>query len=299
MSDLIQQYIQKAAVATTTGGQLTPQQLRRFLTTVRSESELLSRVTIQPMSANTFYLDIISIAGRQMRAAVEGTDPGFTANVTIPRRSLVTKEVILPYDVTYTFLEENIAGGGVEAALNAYFATAFAKDLQDSAINGDEDSGDAFLNINDGWIDIADADGSTNKYTNASSDWKDTILPAMWSLLPPKYRSEPGLVYLMSFNDYDAYWNQLGNRATIGGDKYLEQFRDALPYHGRPVIPVSSWPDNRPMLTTFSNLAIGIGRNITREAMRQPRPRKIEYTLTAKLDFNYAISEMVVIGNVA
>ncbi len=291
--------LEKAAILTSTGGQLTPEQAKKFISTVVDQSDMLKRISVQPMTANTFHIDVVEIASRQMRKATEGTDPGFTASVTIPRRSLSVVEVILPYDVSINFLEENIEREAAERTLNEKFAIAFGNDLLDLAINGDEASTDAFLQINDGWLKIAAGDAKVNSVTNTgTSDWLGTQFPAMLKALPAKYRRNPAeLVFLVSPDVEEDYRKQLSNRATGLGDAYVTEARRAQ-YHGIDVYPAPFMPDNKQLLTSWKNLFVGIGRQMRVDRFLNARKRVIEYTITAKVDFNYAVSDLVVLGNV-
>ena len=291
--------LEKAAILTSTGGQLSPEQAKKFISTVVDQSEMLKRISVQPMSANTFQIDVVDIAGRQMRKATEGTDPGFTASVTIPRRSLSTVEVILPYDISISFLEENIEREQAEKTLNEKFAAAFANDILDLGFNGDEASADAFLQINDGWLKIAANDANVNSVTNTgTSDWLGTQFPAMLKALPAKYRRNPQeLVYLVSPDVEEDYRQQLGGRSTALGDTYVAEARRAR-YHGIDVYPAPFMPDNKQLLTTWKNLYVGIGRSMRVDKFLNARKRVIEYTITAKIDYNYAVSDLIVLGNV-
>jgi hypothetical protein len=296
MSERNKAIIEKALVATTTGGQLSPEQASSFIDTVIKQSTLLSEVTVIPMNASEYQMDIIGIAGRQMRAAVEGTDPGFTGTVTIPRRTLNTTEVILPYDISINFLEENISQAQAESQLNTAFATQFGNDLNDLAVIGDEDSVDLFIKINDGWIDIAVADGSANVVDLASGTDYKVLLGLMLAGLPVKYRRNRDLLKFFVSPDFEeGYRVQLQERATGLGDTYLAENKTAF-YHGIEVVPNAYWTTRAPILTTKSNLHVGIGRNITVEREKKPRKRIYEYTITAKIDFNYAVSELMVVG---
>ena len=55
-------------------------------------------------------------------------------------------------------------------------------------------------------------------------------------------------------------------------------------------------PDETIIFTHAKNLAVGIGRAMRIGRQVQERKRAIEYTVTAKTDAEYAVSDQLVIG---
>ncbi len=297
MSDRNKTLLEKAAILTSSGGQLTPQQAEKFINTVIAQNDFLQKIKVQPMSASIYYIDAIEIAARQMRKATEGQAPGDTASVSFPRRTLETTEVILPYDIGLSFLEENISKKQAEEELNQRFGTAFGNDLLDLACNGDSSSDDSFLNIDDGWVTLALNDSGTNKVNiNGVTDPK-AIFKSMLQAMPAKWkRNKAQMVFMVDPDMEEEYRSTLGERATAMGDAYLTENRRAY-YQGIVVEPVPYIANRNPVLTVYPNLWMGIGRNMRQDRQLQARKRIIEYTITAKVDFNYAISELIVVAH--
>lgn len=319
--------IQKAAIATAAGGQLNTQQAKEFIDLVVSQNSLLQKIQTVQMTSATYQLNMIDIANRVMRGATEGTDPGFTQGIKINPRSLTQKESILPYDITFSFLEENIEGSDAESKINAMFAKAFGNDLLDLAINGDEDldenitDGDTndvddntgltqndhtFLRQNDGWLKLARDDSYVNHNTLSSSinSWKTEFKNTL-AMLPNKWKTNPGeLVFLVSPDVETEYRDELADRATALGDEYQIKNKKAE-YQGIPIEPVPFFPGNGTihypagpvvLLTKYKNLAVGVGRNMRVGRQVQERKRVVEYTVTTKTDFNYVTGEMMVLA---
>jgi hypothetical protein len=324
--------INKAAIATATGGQLTTEQARQFIDQVVSQNDLLTKIQTVQMTASKYQLNTIDIASRVMRKATEGVDPGFTQGVTIVPRELEYLESILPYDITFSFLEENIEGAGAESKINTMFAKAFGNELLDLAINGDENlaatitdvspadglddttglsqSDHTFLRQNDGWLKIARNDSAVHavELSASISSWK-TEFKKVLKGMPNKWKGNPmELVFLVAPNVETEYRDELGERATPMGDQYVVENRRAQ-YQGIDVQPIPFWPGTDSagyfplgpvvMLTKYKNLAVGIGRNMRVGRQLQERKRIIEYTITAKTDFNYVVSDMIVLGEKA
>lgn len=322
--------IQKAAIATAVGGQLTTEQSKQFIDLVVAQNSLLQKIQTVQMVASTYQLNTIDIASRVMRAATEGSDPGFTQGVSINPRTLTQKESILPYDITFSFLEENIEGANAESKINEMFAKSFGNDLLDLAINGDEslaatitdantDGKDdttglsqndhTFLRQNDGWLKLMRADAAVNDVVLSANitSWKaefKKILAAM----PNKYKNNPAELALLVSPDVETeYRDELAGRATALGDIYQVQNRTAQ-YQGVDVVPVPFFPGNSTshypsgpvvVLTKYKNLAIGIGRNLRVGRQVNERKRVIEYTVTTKSDFNYVTGDLIVLGQKA
>jgi hypothetical protein len=233
-----------------------------------------------------------------MRAAVEDTAPGSTANATFPRRKLNNVEVILPYDISLNFLEENVEQGAAEAKLNTAFATQFGNDILDLAMQGNEGSADPFESINDGWLALALADVLANKADITGLTDPKAILKALIIAHPTKYRRNPAeLVFLVSPEMELEYRGSLGERATAMGDAYLAESRRSY-YQGIEVYPMPFMTGaiGNPILTTWKNLVIGFGRQMRQDRLAVPRRRVMEYTITAKFDVNYAVSELITVA---
>ena len=290
-------FLAKAAITTASGGQLSPEDADKFIDTVVEENDFFDKhAEIVKMTASTKNIDIIGIASRVLRKATEGVAPTETVGVNIERRSLETVEVILPYDVSYSFLEENIEGKDVDDLLNKMFAKQFGNDLLDLGCNGDSSSADDFLKIDDGWIEIIKNDANVHEFVgNAGNktDYKGHVFPGLISSLPNKWkRNLNALAIYVSPTVEEAYRSELADRATALGDQMLTEKRIAR-YKGIDVVPVAYFPDDFFLLTIRQNLKVGVGRQISYERQPQPRKRIIEYTITAKIDFNYAISDAI------
>jgi hypothetical protein len=294
---IIDEFFAKASIGVGSGGQLSAEAADFFISTVIAQNEILSKVQTYRMTAATRNIDVIGVEPRQMRAITAGVEPAATADATFPRRLLTTKGVMLPYNVNYDFFEENIEGASAEEALNRAFGTQFANDIVDLMLNGDEGSANAFLQINDGIYDLAIADPLANEIVVSGAADQKAVLKLLLAAHPDKYKiNKSDLVYIVSPTFEENYRALLGERATAMGDAYLSESRRSY-YQGVEVYPVAQAATDKPVLTSWKNIAVGIGRDITREIERKPRFQHVEYTITAKMDFNYAVSEAITIGN--
>lgn len=319
--------IEKAQITTAVGGQLTTQQSIEFIDLVVSQNALLQKLQSVQMTSSSYQLNTIEVGNRIMRAATEGTDPGTAKGVTITPRTLTSKEAIIPYDIGFSFLEENIEGANAESKINSMFAKQAGNEILDLGINGDEDleetitddnsdSADdttgltqndhSFLRQNDGWLKLMRDDGNVNDVTISASvtSWKAEFKKLM-KAMPNKWKTNPeDLVFLVSPDVEEEYRDELSARNTGLGDKYETENARAK-YKGSIVEPVSFFPgvgtSHYPtgpivVLTKYKNLAVGIGRNMRVGRQIQERKRIIEYTITTKIDYNYVTGEMIVLG---
>lgn len=291
-----EELLNKADITTSTGGQLSAENTDKFISTVVEQSQLLKMATVYKMKSDTRTIDSISIASRQLIYAAEGTEPETNATLTLPRRTLNNKEVLLPYKLTDSFLEENVEGGSAEGAITSAFAAAFANDLADLMINGDETSEDTFLALNNGILKIAAADPLVNDFSVQSGMEYIDIFEGMLAALPSKYYAMKNkLRFLVSSSDELAFRKKLAERGTALGDAILTGSAP-LSVMGVTVMPIYTMPARKFLLTTPENLALGIGRDIRYERERKMKARSYEYMLSAKVDFEYAVSELIVLG---
>jgi hypothetical protein len=304
--DLIYQSLLKAGItAQNTGGILGAQQSKHFITTTLKQSSFLQQLRIETGIKTTRDLDFVGVGSRLLHAPVEDVAPDDSKlkGINTGRRSLAPVEVMLPYNISLKYLEENIEGDNVEDTINTLFAKQFSNDILDLAFNGNTkvDPGNPdynFLKITDSFISHLMSDPNHVFVEKGdSSDWKDQLFPQMYKKLPDKYKSNPGqLSFLVSFDDEDQYRSQLSDRSTNLGDVYLTENVRAM-YKGIPVEPVPYINSGLAILTNKKNLALGFGRDITVYKMANPRARRIEYTITAKLDFNYVLTDLLVVCN--
>lgn len=282
------------AITTSTGGQLSEEQRTEFVETVIEQSEILQEIdVIDGIESSEYQMDTIGLSSRVMRAGVEGTAPDVT-DATIVRRTLNPAEVILAFDITKRFLMRNIARGTADQAINSIFAKQYKNDLVDLIFNGDKDSGNAFIQIIDGYIDRAKADGSAHTDDFSANDNLKDVFAAMVDVLPNKWMNEDELMIIASPAMQKKYQRQLGEKNTQLGD-LMTVNKPQIFFEGIEVVKVASFPDTELLLTPRKNLAVGIGQEMVVEMFYNSRKRQREYTVTGYVDANYKISDAVVL----
>lgn len=303
---LLQRAGTKAAIDTTVfasgSGRLNPEQADRFIDYIVDQSKILKDgIRIARMNADRRDLDKISVGARSLRKATEGVAPTDLVGVTTSKRQLVVTEIILPADVSFTFMEDNIERDNFDDHMLQLFGTQLSNDLEDLAINGDEAdvSGDSdFLTIEDGWLTIMKSIlSSPHKIDTAGgSDFRNVIFEAMLEALPPKFKAnKSALRFYVSTNDELKYRFQVGQRQTAGGDSVLLG-QQALPYGGVPVVGAPYMPDGTVILTIPDNLVMGIRRDVQMGLFKHERKRVWEYTWTMRVDFQVVEATAAVIA---
>jgi hypothetical protein len=169
--------------------------------------------------------------------------------------------------------------------------------LDDLAWNGDELSGDPFLNINNGWWKLALADSDVTKIDfaltsgggPADSTWSASkALGLVLKNLPLDYLGRSDLTFFVSPVLARAFAIEAATRDAPGN------------FAGIPVVAdthiAGSTNGHRIMLTPSQNLHHGVQRAITVDSQWQPRKRVLEYTVTVRDDFGYASGKPIVIA---
>lgn len=298
--------LSKAAIDTTTlgnGGKMNAEQSKKFITFMRDYSAFLRMVNFITMTTPRRVLEYGDINKRAMRKQKENQDNEATGTFSTNQRELLSVGVIMPYDITFQFMKENIEKGNISSTLAKLFAQQFVNDTLDLAFNGDEaQNGDPFLSINDGWIKIAEADSGTHKFDTAGVSSPMKIFDGLLSMIPTKYyemykTEDKSLIKILVPSSLNtAYKHELTERNTALGDSLLIGGKNVL-YDGHEIIPVGYLPDGVPMATPLDNLAYGVfGQSLETYHEVVPRKTRHEYTLLADFDFEMHNPDVLAIG---
>lgn len=287
-----------------TGGKLNPETADRFIDYLIEKQVALSRVSVRRMMGPQGNTDVLAVSRRKIRKAVEGVDPELADAIATRRRILNTVEVIWAEDLTLTFLEDNIERRGAEVHIGQMLARQFGNDLNDLGWNGSEDqdsSGDdGFVGINDGWIKLAEDDAQVNDLdaSTLSTPTNTEILNATFRKLPVEFKGLPTLNYFVPVPFAERYAEEVSTRETPLGDQMLVNGFPMLRYFGHSVVPESHlWEENEDklVLTPPENLYFGIQRQLMIDSEWRPRKRAIEFTLTARADYEYSTGLAIVL----
>lgn len=285
---------------TTGGGLLQPAQAQKFIRILIDESVILKQGTVVPMKSPKQLIEKIRFAGRILRAGAESaalpagdrTKPDLS-QVELDAQ-LFKAEVRLNNEV----LEDSIERGQLRQTIMQLMAEAISRDIDEVIIRGDTASPDQFLAKLNGILkqttsNIVDAQlQSTNK----------SIFRDMLKSMPSAFlRNKREMRFFTSVDSEIDYRDSLAERATVVGDKFLEQ--DApVAYSGVPVMDVPLFPENlgagtnstNILLTDPKNVNIGIWRNIRVETDKAVSEGVLIIVATLRFDVKFAEESAVV-----
>jgi hypothetical protein len=298
------QLIEKAFLSLSdlsTAGQLNTEQSSEFIRRLIDQPTILRDCRTVSFNGDSKKIEKIGIGSRILRPATEGTalaeDQKFKP--TFSKVELNTKEVIAEINISDDTIENNIEGASIEDTIMNLIAQRAALDIEELIVNGDTESGDAYLALIDGIRKLA----TSHVVDAASASISSTIFKNAKKAMPAMYRRAGRMMkYYVSDNVETDWIDVMGNRQTAVGDSSITN--GAIPKaYGVPVqgIAMLESYDNGSgtnvsdsILTIPQNIITGISRNIRIETDRDIRQRMNIVVLTMKLDVAYEEEDAVV-----
>ena len=285
---------------TTGGGMLQPAQAQKFLRILINEAVILKQSTVVPMRSPKQLIEKIRFANRILRSGSEAVALPVGDRV-LPNlgkveldAQLFKAEVRLNNEV----LEDSIERGQLRQTIMQLMAEAIARDVDEVVIQGDTTSGDPFLAKLNGILKQA----SSNIVDAQNQSTNKTVFRDMLKTMPhPFLRNKKELRFFTSVNSEIDYKDSLADRATVGGDKYVEEDVPAM-YSGVPVLHVPMFPEGLGaggnttdvILTDPKNINVGIWRNIRVEVDKIVWEGVLVIVATLRFDVKYAEETAVV-----
>lgn len=265
--------VNKATITTATGGLLAPEQSKAFIQTIKDKSPFGAAIRMERRKAASGEINKLTSGSRLIRGAVENSDSGYRAGVEFPEVEYSTNKLWLPWEVTEDEFQENIEGQALEAKIMDEMTQQFALDWDDLDVNGNEKSEDPFVKLNDGLLtlcaaseDVHGVDGEKLKDAEGAETKgvldKAHFFTAKYAM-PSKYINQGNLRWMASPNRVTSWTEYLTNRATSGGDAAL--FAEQKGPLGIPWLEVPSFPDDRIVLTSPSNLVRVVSWDVRRK----------------------------------
>ncbi len=283
---------------TSSGGLLQPAQAAKFMRIMIKSSRVLGMSTVVPMRSPKQLIEKIKFGSRILRAGTEATAlaVGDRAKPDLSKvelnAQLFKAEVRLDNEV----LEDNIERAELRQTIMQMMAERIALDTEEVVVSGDITSVDPFLAKFDGILAQA-----TSHVVAAGAIISKTVLKNMLRAMPSEFlRDKRALKYMTSVNAEIAYRDGLSDRATVGGDKYIEQDVPSV-YNGIGVTDVPLFPEalggantTNIVLTDPKNINIGIWRNIRVETDKLVSEGVLIIVATLRMDMKYAHEDAVV-----
>lgn len=251
-----QQLVEKGIIdssALATGGKLNPRQADRMIDFIFDETGLKGIARLVRMKAEQYDIDKIGVGKRVAVAKDEGVDPGVRRGVTHSKVPLNKKTVMVPFEISAEYLEDNIEGMSVQDHVAKLMATQFSNNLEEMYIAGNtlgpavpqedilKDGSsdyvkDAFLGLQDGWMKLA---GTGNIVDADSANISSNVFSKMKNALPNKFRKRlKQLKYFLPMDTEQNYRQTLAARGTAMGDRALES-EDRIKAFGVELVPLS------------------------------------------------------------
>ncbi len=276
------------------GGILLPAQAQKFMRLLIKQSVLMQMATVVPMAAPKHQLSKLKFGSRILRPGAEATALAVTerARPDLSFLELDAKLFKAEIHLSDEVLEDNIERGELRQTILEMIAEAAGRDIEEIVINGDKTSADPFLAVLDGVI----KQSTSHVVDVAGGPLTKNILRDLLKSLPNEYlRDKKAMAFLTSVDADLEYRNSLAERATVGGDKFLEDDTPVL-YSGVPVTPVPLFPDNLgptnnrtvALLCNPKNIHVGIWRQIRLESFRDVSAGVLRIVATLRFDAKFA-----------
>jgi hypothetical protein len=285
---------------TTGGGLLQPAQAQKFIRILIDESVILKQGTVVPMKSPKQLIEKIRFAGRILRAGAEAAalPPGDRSKPDLSQVELDAQLFKAEVRLNNEVLEDSIERGQLRQTIMQLMAEAISRDIDEVIIRGDTASGDPFLAKLDGILKQATSNivDAQNQTTNKG------VFRDMLKSMPSAFlRNKREMRFFTSVDSEIDYRDSLAERATVVGDKFLEQ-DEPVAYSGVPVVDVPLFPENlgiggnttNVLLTDPKNINIGIWRNIRVETDKLVSEGVLIIVATLRFDVKFAEETAVV-----
>lgn len=279
-------------------GMLNGIQSDSFVQMMQDKTSFLKDIRVVKMGGPKVDINRLGIGQRILhRRSAQGValDDAKKGEVNTDKITLESKEVIAKLYIDAITVEDSIqknydtnrgvfdSPGGIHQLILQLIADRASLDLSDLAINGDstiDPAVDDFLSLNSGFVKLATA----NVYAAANAHISPTTMFNTAQMLPTRFLNSPDLKYFMSIKNERKLRAQLANRATPGGDKYMEG-NGSLQVFGDQAYSLPLIPDTVMLYTYPKNLIFGIQRDIRIRSQLDIDTDKYKIVLTARVDF--------------
>ncbi len=298
--------LQKADLAlsdiTTDGGLLQPAQAQKFMRILIKEAVVMKLATVVPIRSPKQLIEKIQFGERILRRGTESTalpvgdrSKPDTSEVELDAQ-MFKAEVRLNNEV----LEDSIERGQLRQTIMQLMAERIATDMDECIVQSNTTSTDPFLaTLPSGGL----CQQAVSQVVDAGTAFttKQTFHNMIKAMPSQFQRNKKDLRYLTSVQSELDYRDSLGERATIGGDKWTTE-DVPVQYGGIPVVGVPLFPENLGggsnttdvILTDPKNINVGIWRNIRVETDKLVSEGVLIIVATLRFDMKFAHEPAVV-----
>lgn len=258
--------IEKFGTTDVSGGVMPRDLFEDWYQQVQDTARLMSMVRTEVLPRPKMEIARIGVGERMRRGAAEGTGNAGNASISTSGVQIDAEKGTLAWDLNREAVEDTI--GQVDEIVLDKMSRQWAVDTQDLALNGDASSTDNFLNQNDGWLTLLDADTDTNTYDHAGGAIDTSLFHETRAALPNKYKrnetTDP--VFMMNLSDLESYEFDLTQREDPLGAAVLFSDQDINPFN-YDIFGFSGIPQGEAVFTHPQNLIYAIWRETEVEVL--------------------------------
>jgi len=287
------------------GGQFPRRLFEEFFQQVQENATLLNEIRTESLDYNQQAIPQIGVGERLMQEVSEGdsVEDNFETAST-GQVDLDVKKTVIPFELTQESVEDTV--DDVADILLDKFQRQFAADAQELGVSGHESSpstyqpgADSFFGIQDGWLAIAEGQGSSSRvdgnssmtsYDHGAGGVNTTLFDETILKLPAKYRRD-GVdpVFLMSRDNVQRYKSFLTDKESGLGDAVLRGDTELTPFD-YTIMGVHGMPDNKGLFTPTENLIWALRRDVEIDVVENSdetleRDLFARYALRARHDY--------------
>lgn len=283
-----------------TSGELVPAQAKKFIRLLIQESVVMPMATVRGMASKKQLMEKIRFNSRVLRAGQEAVALP-VADRSKPDLSKVELDAKLfkgQVDLNDEVLEDNIEQGNLKQTIMELMGEAISRDMDEILVQGDTTSADLYLAQFNGMLAAA----TSNVVDAGGISLQKSILKSMIKSMPSEFiRNKKRLRFLTSVDADVDYRDTLAERATVVGDKFLQEDASVM-YSGVPMSDVPLFPEDlgvgsnetNVVLVDPKNIAVGIWRKIKVETDKDIEAGVLKIVASIRFDFKYAEETAVV-----
>lgn len=274
----------------TNGGLLTVDQGEKFIEQLIDTPTLLNDARVVAMRNPSQEINKTKFGSRILQAAEDASGDraihSGSRALTSAKRSkpdtskvtLNTKEYIAEVRLPYETLEDNIERQGFENTVMRMITKRVASDIEEMLIQGDTASGDAFLALQDGVLELI----TSNTVDASSAAVNNQIFTNTVKALPTRYRRNMADMRFYAHHDVVAdHRLALASRQTSLGDAYVVGNADPV-IQGVPLKSAAFMPSANMIFTDPKNIIVGMQRNVRIETDKDIQAREVIIVVTLR-----------------
>ncbi|MDP9302938.1 MAG: phage major capsid protein [Actinomycetota bacterium] len=285
---------------------LSIEQARTFIQLMTAGQSIVNDVRRVDSSAAKWTESKLDFAGRITRPGVEANRLDYTQRAKVITGVVEIDTDLLRAEVPISdeVFEDNVGGDSIRQPIETLIADRVGYDVEELFVQGDEDSTDPYLALQDGWLKRARNGGQTvDASTFDSGRDYQAVFKALLKAIPQRFLRNlrtQGAYYVPLRLEIE--WRDvLAGRGTALGDIMLTS-DNALKYQGIKIVGAGTFePEDDTnasiLLTNANNLYAGYHRGIKFETFRDPREGYMSYVVSARVGGNIAVPEACAIAD--